>query len=420
MITFLNLPQLNSLDDKLDPPLGAMYIAASQRKSGHKVKIVDLSFVDRNKWAEAIGFADIYCMTVFSASFYLAEEVAEICRKNNPNCKVVVGGPHPTSLPEQTLSAGFDCVITGEGEFAPLGNIDKLGGIINMPKIKQLNELPLPARDLLDLRSYHRKVNGQLATSITTSRGCPYRCAFCYKDIFGSKVRNFSIERVVEEIKQIKKDHGISSLIIYDDTFTLKRDRFYSLCEELRKLNVVFRCNGDARHNTLTDFKELYRAGCREIEFGVESGSQIILDNIHKDVTVEENRQAIKNAQKAGLIVKSFLMVGNPGETKDTIEDTKKFLIDANPDQFTLFTLIPLPGCDIWKRPDEYGVKIKNKNFKEYFSIAGNNEAGEVLDTEFLTSEQIKAHKENLLEFLKKRGQRGNLQDYYALASKGG
>lgn len=410
MIHLLNLPQPNSLDDKLDPPLGMMYIAAVLRQKGIDVKITDLAFVDRKDWKEAIGHADVYGMTVFSSSLYIAIEVAKICKENNPKCKVVVGGPHPTSLPEETLPY-FDCVVKGEGEFSLMDNLE---GIITMPQIPDLNVLPLPARDLAGIKRYHRKVFGQQATSLVTARGCPYRCAFCYQDMFGHRVRSFSTERVVEEILSIKASFGISAFIIYDDTFALNRKRFYALCAELKKLNIFFRCNGDARHNTLDDFKVLYDAGCRELEFGTESGSQKILDNIHKDVTVEQNKQAIKNAKSVGLITKSFLMVGNPGETRETIEETKQFILDADPDQFTLFTCIPLPGCAIWKDPDKYKVKITNKDFKNYFSLAGNYEAGHLLDTEELTSAEIEEEKQKLLSFLRTRGQRGRLQDYYA------
>jgi radical SAM superfamily enzyme YgiQ (UPF0313 family) len=411
-IILINLPQLNSIDDKLDPPLGLMYIAAMLRSRNIDIKIIDLSFIDKKDWKEKIGYADVYGITVFSASLYLAIEVAKIVKEINSKCKTVVGGPHPTSLPEQTLKF-FDCVITGEGEFAPLDNIDKLNGIINMPQIKDLSTILPPARDLVNIKEYHRKVCGKQATSLTTSRGCPYKCAFCYKDVFGNRVRNFSIDSIVEEIKSIKTNYDIHALIIYDDTFALNRKRFYALCDEFKKLNIIFRANGDARHNTLEDFQMLYSAGCRELEFGIESGSQKILDNIHKGVTVKQNMMAIKNAQKAGLIVKSFLMVGNPGETKETIEETKRFIVEANPDQFTLFTLIPLPGCDIWKNPDKYKVKITSTDFKEYYSIAGNYDAGAVVNTEELTAEEIKQLKGELVDFLKGRGQRGILQDYY-------
>ncbi len=413
MINLINLPQLNSLDDKLDPPMGLMYIAAMLRSKGHQVKITDLSFIDRENWKEAVGYAEVYGMTVFSSSLHLAVEINKIAKENNPDCTVIVGGPHPTALPEETALL-FDCVIKGEGEFVlEKQELEGLRGVVTANQIENLNSVLPPARDLVDLKAYHRKVLGQQATTMVTSRGCPYRCAFCYQEMFGHKVRTFSNKRVIQELISVIATYGIKAFIFYDDTFALNRSRFHSLCAELAKLNIIFRCNGDARHNTLEDFEILYRAGCREIEFGTESGSQKILDRIHKNVTVEQNKQAIKNAQRAGLLAKSFLMIGNPGETRETVEETKQFVIEADPDQFTLFTFIPLPGCAIWKDPEKYGIKITSKDFKNYFSIAGNYEGGAVVDTEELTGAEIKNLKEELLVFLRARGQRGELQDYY-------
>lgn len=407
MVNLINLPQLNSLDDKLDPPLGLMYIASVLQKNNIPVKITDLCFIDRNNWREAIGHADIYGMTVFSSSLYLAKEVAAIAKENNPTGKVVVGGPHPTSLPEET-SEFFDYVVKGEGEFALL-NLDR--SILKEPQIQHLDVLPLPARDLVNLHMYTRKVSGMKATSITTSRGCPYSCVFCCKDVFGHKVRYFSIPRVIDEIKGIIADYGIRAFIFYDDTFALDRKRFYPLCEELRKLNIVFRCNGDVRNNTYADFQVLYDAGCREIAFGIESGSQEILDRINKGSTVENNKVAIHNAKMAGLTVKAFLMVGNPGESAQTIEDTKKFMKETNPDQYTLFTFIPLPGCAVWKNPKKYGVRILNKDYKNYFNIAGNNVGGLVVESDTFTSADVEKWRKDLLTSLPR--QRGQLQDYY-------
>jgi anaerobic magnesium-protoporphyrin IX monomethyl ester cyclase len=409
MINLINPPQPNSLDDKLDPPLGLMYIAAVLEEDNTPVKITDLCFIDKKDWKEKIGYADIYGITVFSSSLYLAKEIAGIAKENNPDCLVVVGGPHPTSLPVET-SEFFDVVVRGEGEyvFHPLLGVNP---IITTSFVDPLDMLPLPARHLVDLNAYTRKVAGSKATSITTSRGCPYRCAFCCKDVFGHKVRYFSIDRIVEEVTSIISNYGIRSFIFYDDTFALDRKRFYPLCEALRKLDITFRCNGDVRNNTLEDFNTLYAAGCREIAFGIESGSQEILDKINKDTTVERNIQAVKNAKKSGLCVKAFLMIGNPGESVKTIEETKRFMKEADPDQFTLFNFIPLPGCDIWKNPDKYGIMIVNRDFKEYFNIAGNNEGGSVSESDTFTQDDIIKWRKKLLSDLGK--QRGPLQDYY-------
>jgi radical SAM superfamily enzyme YgiQ (UPF0313 family) len=387
-----------------------MYIAGELRSAGVSVEIVDLPFVDRKDWKNAIGYADVYGITVYSSSLYLAKEIRDIVKGINPKGKVVVGGPHPTSLPGET-ALEFDYVVKGEGEYALHLGRDR---IIEAPLIEDVDRLSFPARDMLDLKRYTRRVAGQRATSVTTSRGCPYSCIFCCKDVFGHRVRNFSIERVLDEIRAIKVIYGIRSFIFYDDTFALDRERYYSLCKALQAENITFRCNGNARNNTLEDFKVLYDAGCREIAFGVESGSQKILNIVNKGVTVEQNRKAIKNAQLAGLTVKAFLMIGSPGETRETVEETKKFILEANPDQYTLFTFVPLPGCAAWKDPEKYGFRIVNQDFKNYFNIAGQNEGGLTVETETLSCEDIRNMRKELVDFLNTRGQRGQLQDYYA------
>jgi len=407
MIKLVNPPQPNSLDDKLDPPLGLMYIAAVLRSLNMQVRIVDLCFVDKKDWSNEIGYCDYCGITVFSSSLYLAKEIAAMAKENNPECITVAGGPHPTSLPYDSLEF-FDCIIRGEGDFV-FKSPQK--SIVTMPLIDNLDDIPFPARDLVNIQAYTRKVAGQKATSITTSRGCPYICAFCCKDVFGHKVRYFSIPRVVAEIESVIRDYGIRAFIFYDDTFALDRQRFYPLCAELKKLNIVYRCNGNSRNNTLEDFQILYDSGCREIAFGIESGSQLILDKIHKGTTVEDNKKAIQNAKKAGLIVKAFLMIGSPGESADTIEETKRFMLEAQPDQYTLFNFVPLPGCDIWNNPDKYDIKIVNNDFKNYFNIAGHNEGGLVVETETLKTHDIARLRQELLASLPE--QKGQKQDYY-------
>ncbi len=431
-IKLINPPQPNSLDDKLDPPLGLMYVSAFLKKQGLETEIIDLPFIEKKQWEEKIGSADLYGITVYSASLYLAKEIAKIAKENNPQAKVIVGGPHPTALGESVLAdePNFNIIVMREGELTMLElaqgkPIQEIEGIIYRDNekiirrkerqlIKDLDILPLPDREILKINKYTRKVYGGYATSIITSRGCSFNCAFCCKDIFGSQVRFRSIESVIEEIKQIIHDYGINHFLFYDDTFVLKRERLYPLCEELSKLNIIFRCNGNARYNTYEDYKMLYRAGCREIAFGIESGSQKILNIINKGVTVEQNKRAILDAQKAGLLVKAYLMIGNPGESKETIEETKNFIIGANPDQYTLFTFVPLPGCDIWKHPEKYKIKIISRDYKQYFNIAGQNDGGLVIETETLRPQDIEELKQELLQFLKERGQRGVLQDYYS------
>lgn len=436
-ICLINPPHEESLDSRLDPPLGLMYLSSVLKKiNGCKdVKIIDLSFYQKDKWKELITWADLYGITVMTASYHHALMIRDICRGINNSCKVMVGGAHPSALPFDTIK-DFDIVVVGEGEGIMkdvVENVEGNGenknngeregeGEIFFGNKKEINidDIPYPDRDSLPIKEYTRLVNGEKATSILASRGCTYECSYCInsgkfrnKNGDGKKVRFRSVENVINELKLLKEKYGFKSFIFYDDTFTI-HPNLDKLLEEIKKLDIVFRCNGNARIDRHSKFRSLYLAGCREIDFGIESGSQKILDKINKKVTVEKNRNAVLEAKIAGLIVKAFLMVGSPGESWDTIEETIKFMWETRPQLWTLFNFIPMPGCDIYDNPELYGCKILKKgmgDWKEYFNIAGQNEGGLVCDTEYMTAEDIEKARKYMIKKLPP--QYGPLQKYY-------
>ncbi len=423
-VVLINPPQTNSLDDHLDPPLGLMYIASSLEEQNIDVSICDLSSKPQEEWLSSISPADIYGMTLFSASFNSAREIAKIIKERDGASLVVAGGPHATSLPEETMSHGrFDRVIVGEGEvefpklvkdFEDGKTIPK---IIYAKPISDIDNLPFPARHLVDLLDYHREVEGKKVTSVVTSRGCPYNCNFCCKDVHGRRIRFRSVDNVVRELKEVIEHYGIKSFIFYDDIFTLKRERLLKLCENLKELNITFRCNGRTGINTLEDYMKLREAGCEEIAFGIESGSQKMLDMINKGSTVENNFQAITLAKQAGLITKAYLVVGFPGESQETVDETKTFMVRTNPDKYTVFAFVPLPGCDVWKNPGRYGIVEISRDWNQFFNIAGNYEGGYPFRTNDLDPSTIKLLHDDLVNFLLTRkenyGQTGKLQQYY-------
>lgn len=420
-IVLVNPPQPASLDDYLDPPLGLMYIASNLEKNHIPVRIVDLASKPEKKWSELIGKTDILGMTIFSASFNVSRKIASIAKKQNNKIIVVAGGPHPTSLPEQTLSySEFDSVITGEGEVEMVKLINNyysgkpIPRLIKAEKLDNLDDFPSPARHLVDLKGYHRTVEGKSATSMITSRGCPFSCSFCCRDIHGSKVRFNSIDGVINEVAEIKS-YGINSLLFYDDVFTLNiRGRLDEMCKRLKLFNISFRCNGRVGVNKPEDYKKLREAGCEELAFGIESGSQKMLDYLGKRVTVQQNEEAIKYAKEAGLKTKAYLMVGFPGETQETIDETKKFVERADPDKFTLFAFVPLPGCDVWKNPQKYGITQISQDWDQYFNIAGQYEGGVTFETKELSKKEFLRLHDDLAKFLMAKGQRGGLEKYYS------
>lgn len=418
-IVLVNPPQQNSIDDHLDPPLGLLYIAANLEKNGYSPRVVDLSGQPESKWERLIGTADIMGITVYTASLNVSRRIAAISKRNNHKLKVVAGGPHPTSLPEQTLSyPEFDLVVKGEGE-EEMVNIAKghypEKRIVQARTLEDLDAFPDPARHLVDIRGYHRNVEGNPATTLITSRGCPYSCNFCCRDIHGRKVRFRSVERVLAEIKGIQAAYGINSFLFYDDVFTMNiGGRLERLCQGIKPLNIRFRCNGRVGVNKPEDYQLLKEAGCEEIAFGIESGSQRILNALNKGVTVGQNVQAIKDAKAAGLITKAYLVVGFPGETQETIDETKKFVERADPDKFTLFAFVPLPGCDVWRNPGKYGVTNISSDWDQYFNIAGQYEGGVTFETRDLSKAEFLRLHDDLARFLLVRGQRGKLEPYYS------
>lgn len=415
-IKLVNPPFTRSLDDKIDPPLGLLYIAAVLEEAKYPVEILDLPLIPRNKWSEAIGKPDIVGITVMAATIHEAKEVLRIAKLNNPKAIVVAGGPHTSALPEETLKEGFDAVVVGEGEYTFLSLVQKVYAgkpfdkvIVSSPV--DVNRLPFPARHLINLKDYTRKVLGKPGVSIMASRGCPYHCAFCCKAVHKGPARFRAVDSVVQEIKEIIEEYGIRTFKFDDDSFTINRKRLYKLCDELEKLDIRFRCHGNARIDTYEDFLKLHKAGCREIIFGVETGSQHVLNLVNKQVTVEQNRQAIINAKKAGLVVRVNLMVGNPGESWKSIKETVDFMWKTKPQLWIVTNFIPLPGCSIWNNPSKYGIEILEHDWKQYFLVAEHNIGGLTHQTENMRMEEIAQARDYLLKNLPP--QTGSLEDYH-------
>jgi anaerobic magnesium-protoporphyrin IX monomethyl ester cyclase len=417
-VCLINPPQLTSLDDRLDPPLGLLYIAASLENNGIDVSISDLASKSPEEWPEAIDDADIYGMTIFSASLNTARKIAKAIKERDKKAVIVAGGPHPTSLPKETLAyPEFDHVLKGEGEHAFLDFINNGGaqnnGVIIADRIKNLDDLPLPARHLVDMDSYTREVEGGRAASLITARGCPYSCGFCCKDVHGTKVRFRSVGSVIEEIEEMQRKNEIKSFIFYDDIFTLNSKRLAKFCDAFKDMNMTFRCNGHSGTNTYEEYVALREAGCKEIAFGIESGSQTILDAMNKRTRVEQNMETILTAKRAGLLTKAYVVSGFPGETQKTIDETKRFMEKADPDKFTVFQFVPLPGCDVWDNPEKYGVTEMSNEWDEFYNISGDYEGGAAFATKDLSAERSKELHDDLVRHLLDRGQRGQLQGYY-------
>jgi anaerobic magnesium-protoporphyrin IX monomethyl ester cyclase len=327
------------IDERVFPPLGLIAVGNALRQQGHEVVIRD-----EPEDADAYGIGPT--TPEYPYAMQMRQQVAG---------KLVIGGPHASVNPTQCLDDGFDAVVLGDGELAAerafFGE-----GVVSAPELP-LDEYPFEDRSLLDLSRYNYRINGRPATTLLTSRGCPYRCAFCSKS--SSRTRFKSAERVCQEIDHL---HGLGyrALMFFDDTFILRRNRVVQICEHLKELGILWRCfvRADLIVKYGRNFAEmLLDAGCVEVGIGIESGSDRILLIISKGETTEDIRDAIALLRQAGIRVKGFFIIGLPGEDQTTLGDTMEFICNTPLDDadFTIFQ--PYAGSPIVDNKEAYDTK---------------------------------------------------------------
>lgn len=388
-ILLINPPNLNQISSVLpaaleeergkNPPLGLLYIASylKEKEKDCEIKLIDAPTeeLDYPQLKEMIKkFApQIVGISAMSFTIIDALKTAAAVKENNPQTKVVMGGPHPHIFGKETLDLGnSDFMVLGEGEktfhqlVQNINNEEKLKeipGLIFYDKnhnlintglhqfIENLDELPLPARDLIDNKKYFSVLGtSNLVTTMITSRGCPYQCIFCDRPQLGKRFRARSYKNVVDEMEECLQKHGIKEFLIYDDTFTINRQRVVDICDEIIKRGLPITWDIRARVNTVD--KELLlllkRAGCQRIHYGVESGTQKILDVLRKGITLEQIKNAFELTKKAGIQTLAYFMIGNPLEIKEDILQTIKFAKKLNPDYVHITITMPFPATCLY------------------------------------------------------------------------
>jgi anaerobic magnesium-protoporphyrin IX monomethyl ester cyclase len=366
-------PFLN--DQNVFPPLGILYIASTLREMGFNPEAIDLGlYEDWETKADNIR-GEIIGITSTTPQFLNMPKLLKILKRNNPESFLISGGNHATAFPEKCLELGFSCAVTGEGESAIKSIMqDLLSGkkpekIVRFPYMENIDSIPFPARDLIPIKNYNFLIEGKNAVSFLSSRGCPFKCAFCSNNVWGKKVRQRSVENVITEIEKIKNELGFDRVVFIDDTFSINKKRVYGISEGLKRLGIKWRCFIRANNIDFDMLKNIKDSGCVEVGIGIESGSQIILDNVNKGTTVEMNSNAINLCKKAGIAVKAFLIIGLPGETRSTVDETKKWLIKNKPDNFDLNIYMPYAQSEIWEHDENFDINfdkssIKNSWFK--------------------------------------------------------
>lgn len=387
----------------ISEPLSLAYLAAAiKEKRNDEVTILDAcalnynsqdleEYLKKDKW-------DIIGLTILTPMYQKALEAIEIIKKIDQKVKIIVGGPHPTIFPEETLkhNPNIDFAIYGEGEITIVELLDALEkntpfneikGLVyrkgkeiiknsQRPFIKDLDEVPLPARELLNMNlykpapTYYNKLPSFL---ILTSRGCPYRCVYCSK-VSGNLYRHHSINRIIKEIEVLIKDYNAKEIIFRDDTFTINKKHVEDLCQEIikRGLNKKIKWTCMTRVPLVTEdlLKLMRKAGCWSIHYGVESGSQRLLDLIQKDITIQQVKDAFNWTRKAGIEIKAFFMLGLPTETKEESLQTIKFTKDSKPDWIQVTITVPYPGTKLYELAQKDGT-LKSLKWENYQTWAG-------------------------------------------------
>lgn len=389
-------------------PMGLACIAAYVREHGFKnIKILDCE-------AEQIGLneiqknipEDVDVIGLTSVTPTLKNAI-EIMKLKNPKSVTVLGGDHITALPKETLEAfkEIDFGVIGEGEITFLEllqeldkkdkDFSKIKGLVyrdedkiiqNEPRplIKDINELPIPAYDLLPMGKYlppaHHAIFTQKGIKLSpftiffSLRGCPYRCKYCAsKVMWERRVRYRSVEKTFEEIDYLIENYGIKCLEFNDENFIINKPRMKELLKGLKerkqKYGLYWNCLTRVDSVDPETLKEMKEAGCYFIRYGVESGDQTILDAMAKDITTKQIKHAFKLTKKAGIACSASFIIGYPGETKDTFRTTLNLAKEIDPTLAFFFVAIPIVGTDLFKEAQEQNL-ILNPDWNGWVQMA--------------------------------------------------
>ena len=373
------------IHERVHMPLGLMYLHEYLTLKGVDVPpIVDLTGLPENKWNIPVD-GDYYGFSVTTPQYPLAVKVAKMIKNNNIRAKTIIGGVHASLLAKDCLK-DFDHVVSGEGEHALLDIVNGKTPVDRKPE-KNLDTFPHPKLSSIDADSYTLKLTFAFqgntverdAGWMISSRGCPQYCTFCCSPfIWESKVRFHSIDYMTAW-KKYWNDMGIDSFYFVDEQVATSKSRLYKICDMMEG-GGYWKCQvrGDAM--TPEKLNRMYKAGCRQIHLGSESGSQRILDLCKKNELVQDNENAINWAHDAGIGVKTSLMVGLPTETQEDVDLTIEFLKRANPEEVIVCIFVPYPGCEIYNNPKQFGYNLDvSKNWLDYVCI-GTEELTTVMD----------------------------------------
>ena len=404
---FIKTPVPMLLDDKLEPDMGLLYCASYVGRHCDVTPVyVDLSLDPEDVIDPYLGKCRFFLFSTFTANYHLTAGIARRIREKSPvECILIAGGHHASALPEE-VAKDFDYVIVGEGELAETELLSRLlrgerpgQRIITGKCIENLDDAGWIDYSLADLERYTRRVNGHKSVSILTSRGCPYRCEFCNSTLMKAYrgVRFRSAEDVAGEILYLNQAYGVTSFRIQDDIFSINRERLKRLADLLEGRHFSFRCFArvdNIDEEILTEFK---RMGVFHLSFGVESGSQRILDLMNKGTRVEDIRRSILLAKEFGMKCRVYLIAGYPGENIESLDETIRLIREVKPDDVSVYPLLPYPGTPLFKNPEKYKITYIDKDYSKYYQIYGDKKSGYVFETEDMNLEKLRFYRDYLV-----------------------
>ena len=389
------------------PPLGVTFIAAFVREKGFAVGLID-AVGEGYSVGELVQKAlelnpKIIGISSLTSNFHRVVLFAQEIKKKNPEILIVLGGQHASIMLGKLLEEYdcFDLLAYGEGELTAeelvrkykendyhkasfLDNFELLRNIKGLifrdgqeiittecrELITNLDELPFPAWDLLHMKNYIPLPNQYKRTPVINMlviRGCPFNCSFCSANVVAKRrIRPMSPERVIEMIKHVVQNYGIKEISFWDDMLTTNKEWLHKLCTLIisNKINIAWSCYSRVDRVDRELLQHMKDAGCWNIFFGFESGSQQLLDNIDKGITLEQTEKANKLCKEAGIEVRASFMLALPGETPELAEETIEFAKKLNPDYAQFCITTPYPGTKLYDEAEKYGTLTKN--FSEY------------------------------------------------------
>lgn len=390
------------------PPLGILYLSAYLKRKGIAAEVYDTTFSTKEAFRAYVlqnrpSFLALYVNLMTKLN--IIETIRWVRSEERlKQTRIILGGPEVTHHDEAFLRAGADFIIVGEGEvtlydllttvdnaFSPFLDVVEGISFINVrgeivrtkqrDKIKDIDTLPMPDRDAIDLRLYFnawKERHGYSAASISTMRGCPYTCKWCSRAVYGLSYRRRSPQLVVAELAAIQQKYQVDSFWFVDDVFTISHKWLAAFAEELmlKGIEIRYECITRADRMNAEVVELLEQTGCFRVWIGAESGSQRVIDLMDRRVQVTQVRDMIHLAQAHGIEAGTFIMLGYPGETAEDIEDTVNHLVSSDPDIFTITVAYPIKGTPMYEEVEPEFLKAlpwdsstdRDQDFKRTYS----------------------------------------------------